>query len=130
VEPLMDEAALVDATGNLDRADSLFRQAVHLEPENARTWYELGAFYFEHRYWRLAYDALNNSYTYDRFGLAAQPCGLLDRARWNAGFRFGPKCPATRRSSSPSAGSCAARRAGRRGARRCRGRAGVPPSPG
>ena len=101
VEPLMDEAALVDATGNLDRADSLFRQAVHLEPENARTWYELGAFYFEHRYWRLAYDALNNSYTYDRFGLAAQPCGLLDRARWNAGFRFGPNCRAGARSSSP-----------------------------
>ena len=39
--------------------------------------------------WQLAYDALNNSYTYDRFGKAAQPCGLLDRARWNAGFRFG-----------------------------------------
>ena len=101
VEPLLDRAALEDATGNLDRADSLYRQAVHLEPENARTWYALGAFYFEHKLWRLAYDALNNSYTYDRFGLAAQPCGLLDRARWNAGFRFGPKCPATRRSSSP-----------------------------
>jgi O-Antigen ligase len=93
VDTLMEWATFEDAAGNLDRAQGLYLQAVDLEPQNARTWYALGAFYFEHKLWRLAYDALNNSYTYDRFGLAAQPCGLLDRARWNAGFRFGPRCP-------------------------------------
>ena len=101
VDTLMEWATLEDASGNLDRANGLYLDAVHLEPQNARTWYALGAFYFDHKLWRLAYDALNNSYTYDRFGLAAQPCGLLDRARWNAGFRFGPNCRAGARSSSP-----------------------------
>ena len=58
--------------GSLEQANKLYSDAVDLEPENARTWYALGAFYFEHKYWRLAYDALNNSYTYDRFGPAAR----------------------------------------------------------
>jgi tetratricopeptide (TPR) repeat protein len=93
VDTLMEWATFEDAMGNIDRANELYLQAVDLEPQNARTWYALGAFYYGHKLWRLAYDALNNSYTYDRFGLAAQPCGLLDRARWNAGFRFGPRCP-------------------------------------
>jgi hypothetical protein len=53
------------------------------------------------RLWRLAYDALNTSYTYDRFGRASIHCGLLDRARWNAGFRFGVRCPGEARASSP-----------------------------
>ena len=101
VDALLEYATFEDAQGNLQQANKLYNDAVGLEPENARTWYELGSFYFEHKLWRLAYDALNNSYTYDRFGNAAQPCGLLDQARWNAGFRFGPKCPAARRSSSP-----------------------------
>jgi hypothetical protein len=101
VDALLEYAAFVDAQGNLEQASTLYNDAVRLEPENARTWYALGAFYFEHKYWRLAYDALNNSYTYDRFGKASEHCGLLDRARWNAGFRFGPKCPAEGRSSSP-----------------------------
>jgi O-antigen ligase len=101
VDALLEYAAFVDAQGNLEQASTLYNDAVRLEPENARTWYALGAFYFEHKFWRLAYDALNNSYTYDRFGNASQRCGLLDRARYNAGFRFGPKCPAVRRSSSP-----------------------------
>jgi MFS family permease len=92
VDALLEYATFEDAQGNLDRANALYNDAVALEPQNARTWYALGAFYFDHKLWRLAYDALNNSYTYDRFGKAAQPCGLLDRARWNAGFRFGPKC--------------------------------------
>ncbi|HET6944394.1 MAG TPA: O-antigen ligase family protein [Gaiellaceae bacterium] len=101
VDTLIEWATFEDATGNIDRANELYLQAVDLEPQNARTWYALGAFYYGHKLWRLAYDALNNSYTYDRFGLAAQPCGLLDRARWNAGFRFGPNCRAGARSSSP-----------------------------
>jgi hypothetical protein len=101
VDALLEYATFEDALGNVDQAGKLYNDAVSLEPENARTWYALGAFYYGHKYWRLAYDALNNSYTYDRFGQASEHCGLLDRARWNAGFRFGPNCPAARRSSSP-----------------------------
>jgi hypothetical protein len=101
VEALSLWATFEDADGNLPRADSLYRDAVALEPQNAETWYSLGAFYFEHRAWKNAYIALNNSYTYDRFGPAARPCGLLDQARWNAGYRFGPRCRAGARASHP-----------------------------
>jgi hypothetical protein len=81
-----------------------YEQAVKLEPENADTWYQLGWFYARHRLWTLAYDALNNSYTYDRFGLAAQPCGLLDEARLKA-YDYAPpgllkRCPGLRRAST------------------------------
>jgi O-antigen ligase len=79
-------------------------QAVKLEPENANTWYELGAFYAGLKQWTLAYDALNNSYTYDRFGFAAQPCGLLDEARLKAHDYAPPgllkRCPGLRRAST------------------------------
>jgi hypothetical protein len=82
-----------------------YGQAVNLEPQNATTWYELGAFYFRQRQWLRAYDALNNSYTYDRFGAAARPCGLLDQARLKA-HNYAPqavlkRCPGLRRASSP-----------------------------
>src|SRR5262249_43202251 len=89
VDALMEWAAFEDAAGNLARANELYGDAVRLEPQNARTWYALGSFYFEHRLWRLAYDALNNSYTYDRLGLAALPRGLLDHAPQKA-FNYLP----------------------------------------
>jgi hypothetical protein len=101
VETLFEWGAWEEALGNDDDAVSLYADATKLEPENARTWYQLGSFYFHRRLWRLAYDALNNSYTYDKFGPAARRCGLLDVARWNAGFRFGVRCPGARRASSP-----------------------------
>lgn len=101
VDVLTEWAAFEDATGNLTEANRRYGEAVDLEPQNASTWYALGSFYFEHKLWMLAYEALNNAYTYDRFGPAAQPCGLLDQARWNAGYRFGPRCRAGARSSSP-----------------------------
>jgi O-antigen ligase len=101
VDALLDWAAYEEGAGRLEKAASLYRQATSLEPENASAWYELGAFYFRLRLWRLAYDALNTSYTYDRFGRASIHCGLLDRARWNAGFRFGVRCPGEARASSP-----------------------------
>jgi hypothetical protein len=86
------------------RAQELYLDAVGQEPENAETWYALGAFYFDYKQWRPAYDALNNSYTYDRFGPAAKTCGLLDQARTKA-FGYTPpsatSCRAGRRSSSP-----------------------------
>jgi tetratricopeptide (TPR) repeat protein len=101
VEVLTDWAAFAEGSGNLVEANRRYTDATTLEPENAEAWYQLGSFYFRLRRWRLAYDALNTSYTYDRFGQAAKPCGLLDQARWNAGFRFGPNCRAKGRSSSP-----------------------------
>jgi tetratricopeptide (TPR) repeat protein len=105
VTALTDWAAYEDAAGNTARAAELYREAVAREPENAQTWYDLGSFYFDYRAWALAYAALNNSYTYDRFGPAAKTCGLLDQARTKA-FNFTPakllkKCPGLRRSSSP-----------------------------
>jgi hypothetical protein len=104
VYALMDWAAYEDADGNTLRAAQLYREAVAREPENAETWYELGRFYFDYKQWRPAYDALNNSYTYDRFGPAAAKCGLLDQARTKA-FNYTPpsaaSCPGSRRSSSP-----------------------------
>lgn len=104
VNALMDLAAYEDAAGHRVRAAGLYRDAVALEPENPETWYELGAFYFNYKAWRLAYDALNNSYTYDRFGAASRKCGLLDQARTKA-FNFTPprlkNCPGSRQSASP-----------------------------
>jgi O-Antigen ligase len=101
VDALLEWATFEDAAGNVVHANTLYRDAVDLEPQNARTWYALGSFYFEHEAWKLAYDALNNAYTYDRFGPAAKHCGLLDLARWNAGYRFGVRCPGAIRASSP-----------------------------
>jgi O-antigen ligase len=104
VYALMDWAAYEDAAGNLRRAEALYRAAVRREPENAQTWYALGAFYFDYGQWKLAYEALNNSYTFDRFGPAAKTCGLLDQAREKA-FGYTPpgaaNCPGARRASSP-----------------------------
>jgi hypothetical protein len=100
-DALLEWATFEEATGNLQKAATLYRDATDLEPENAFTWYQRGAFYYRLKQWQDAYDALNAAYTYDRFGKAAVHCGLLDRARWNAGYRFGVKCPAEGRSSSP-----------------------------
>ena len=95
VDALQLEAALEDAANHQLRAERLYRQAVDLEPQNSDTWYALGEFYFSYGAWRLAYDALNNAYTYDPLGPAGQPCGLLDQARKKA-FNYTPpklKCP-------------------------------------
>jgi hypothetical protein len=89
VDALMQWAAWEDAGRHTARAAELYREAVAREPENAETWYALGAFYFDYKQWRLAYEALNNSYTYDRFGPASRRCGLLDQARTKA-FHFTP----------------------------------------
>jgi hypothetical protein len=97
---LIDWAAFEDAGGNVLHARKLYLDAVALEPRNAETWYALGEFYFGHKAWKNAYVALNNAYTYDRYGPAGDRCGLLDRARWNA-FREGVKCPGSTRAASP-----------------------------
>jgi hypothetical protein len=97
-DPLSVDALLELAALEANPASSLqhLNDAVRLEHENAEAWYQLGAFYFQYKQWRPAYDALNNSYTYDRFGPAAKKCGLLDQARTKA-FNFTPpalkNCP-------------------------------------
>ncbi len=103
VEARWLEAAFEDADGHPLRAARLYRDAVDLEPENAQTWYALGEFYFRYRAWQLAYEALNNAYTYDRFGKAAERCGLLDQARSKATGYTPPtlNCRGSGRSSSP-----------------------------
>jgi len=62
----------------------LYRQARDLEPKNAETWYELGAYELNilHRP-RAAYRDLNQAYTLDRFlfGPKDVPGRTLDRAR-------------------------------------------------
>jgi hypothetical protein len=105
VDALLELAALEAATGNPSSALQHYLDAVKLEPENALASYELGAFYFGYKQWGLAYDALNNSYTYDRFGPASKTCGLLDQARAKA-HNFSPprvlkSCPGLRRSAKP-----------------------------
>jgi O-antigen ligase/polysaccharide polymerase Wzy-like membrane protein/tetratricopeptide repeat protein len=97
--------AAFSETTSLKSALDRYGQAVKLEPENAETWYALGSFYARQGQWTRAYDALNNSYTYDRFGLAARPCGLLDEARLKA-HNYAPasllkRCPRLRPASSP-----------------------------
>ena len=105
VDAVQLQAAFEDAAGHPLRAEELYRKAVSLEPENTETWYALGEFYFGYKAWQLAYEALNNAYTYDRFGAAAKPCGLLDQARTKATGYTPPtvklRCPGLRRSSSP-----------------------------
>lgn len=90
-DPLSVDALLELAAFETDPATALqhYTDAVKLEPENAVAWFELGSFYFGYKQWGLAYDALNNSYTYDRFGPAAKKCGLLDQARTKV-FHFTP----------------------------------------
>jgi hypothetical protein len=90
---LSDWAALEDGSGNVLRALQLYQDEVALEPKNAATWYDLGAFYYGHGAWQKAYEALSRSWTYDRFGPAGTPCGLLDQARHKALGVWPPSCP-------------------------------------
>ena len=48
---------------------------------NPDTWYELGAYFMRRQRWREAYDALNRSYSLNRFGPVGRTGGLLDLAR-------------------------------------------------
>ncbi|MDX6513828.1 MAG: hypothetical protein QOE36_3332 [Gaiellaceae bacterium] len=77
-------AAEASLTGKTHRvqAGRLYLAATRLEPRNAQTWYELGAFYQRTlRDDRLAYQALNHSYTLNPYGPAGVRCGPLDLAR-------------------------------------------------
>jgi hypothetical protein len=103
VVALLELAAFETATSP-PSALGHYLDAVKLEPENAEAWFQLGSFYFSYKEWQLAYEALNNSYTYNRFGPASKKCGLLDQARTKA-FNYTPprlkQCPGSQPSSSP-----------------------------
>jgi tetratricopeptide (TPR) repeat protein len=111
VDALTDWAALETGAGNLDSARSLLRKALSIEPHNSDTWFQLGdlELYKGHRFVD-AYVALNNSYTWDEFGPAAQRCGDLDVAR-RIVLRAGPTCPRQVRAVLRAAGLGAGRRA-------------------
>src|SRR5436190_4276586 len=80
VDPIQCLAA-VDEHGDERNAETLYLLATRREPLNPDTWYELGAFYMRRHRWRDAYDALNRSYSLNRFGLVGRKGGLLDLAR-------------------------------------------------
>ena len=80
--------------------------------------------------WALAYAALNNSYTYDRFGPASKTCGLLDQARTKATGYTPPSAQELPRITTvfePLRAARASRRPVRRGGCRCRVRVAALP---
>jgi hypothetical protein len=98
-EALIDQAAL---TADPLRAEALYRQAVSLEPENSETWLALGTFYGDYGDWKRAYAALGKAWTYNKFGPAGYPCGVLDQARHKLLGTWPPSCPRGRpRASTP-----------------------------
>ena len=81
IEPIWTEAAL---TLDKARALRLYRKARDLEPQNADTWYQLGAFELHQlEQPRAAYRDLNQAYTLDRFLFTPRTVYArdLDRAR-------------------------------------------------
>jgi hypothetical protein len=81
IEPLLFRAALERSR---TEALQLYREARDLEPKNAETWYELGAYELNVlQRPRDAYRDLNQAYTLDRFlfGSKDVPGRTLDRAR-------------------------------------------------
>jgi hypothetical protein len=100
-QPLIDWAAFEDADGNVLQAAQLYNDAVRLEPQTSSAWYALGQFYWDHQAWKPAYRAFSKAWTYDRFGPAGIPCGLLDQSRHKVTGTWPPSCPGGRRASSP-----------------------------
>ncbi|HEX6699359.1 MAG TPA: O-antigen ligase family protein, partial [Gaiellaceae bacterium] len=78
LEPLLLWAGDEAVAGNLPEAKRLYRKAVKLQPHDAASWYEFGAFELEiDCYPDLAYRYLNRAYSLDPFG----PTKELDEAR-------------------------------------------------
>ena len=78
LEPLLVWAGDEAVAGDLPEAKRLYRKAVKLQPHDASSWYEFGAFELEiDCYPALAYRYLNHAYSLDPFG----PTAELDLAR-------------------------------------------------
>ncbi len=80
-EPLAAWALAHAAAGDVAGAVRRYRQATELQPANADTWYDLGAFELAVGRYRDAYRHLDRAYGLDPYGPAGQPGGLLDQAR-------------------------------------------------
>ncbi len=93
---LMTWASFVDANGEERKARGLYRDAVSREPLNPETWYELGAFEYQHGHWYAAYKALDRSWGLDRHGPAGVACDYLDLVRPKV-THYGRKCLGFRR---------------------------------
>lgn len=82
VEPLLAAAAVETQRRDLARAEALYREAVDLQPENPRGWFELGLFELLDRDDACAaYFAFNEAYTLDPRGRQWVPGGPLDVAK-------------------------------------------------
>lgn len=81
VEPLWARALATASRGDIEGALRQFRRATELRPEDADTWYSLGAFEFVQRRYQDAYRHLDRAWGLDRYGPAGLPGGLLDQAR-------------------------------------------------
>jgi O-antigen ligase/polysaccharide polymerase Wzy-like membrane protein len=78
LEPLLVWAGDEAVAGNLPEAKRLYAKALKLQPHDAASWYEFGAFELEiDCYPKLAYEYLNRAYALDPFG----PTAELDEAR-------------------------------------------------
>ena len=78
LEPLLVWAGDEAVAGNLPEAKRLYQKAIDLQPHDAASWYEYGAFELEvDCYPALAYRYLNRAYSLDPFG----PTAELDLAR-------------------------------------------------
>lgn len=91
-EALLTWATLEDVNGNALQALKLYKDATALEPQTSEVWYQLGSFYYEHKDWPAAYDALSRAWRYDPYTVGV-PCGLLDQARHRAIGVWAPSCP-------------------------------------
>jgi tetratricopeptide (TPR) repeat protein len=81
LEPLLLQAGVETARGNLHAAEILYLRAHARQPRNPDALYELGVFEFRQGNYLAAYRALNDAYTLDRFGPVGAKGGYLDRAR-------------------------------------------------
>jgi tetratricopeptide (TPR) repeat protein len=81
LEPLFVLAGAEARRGDPAAALAALRRAVRHQPENARTWEELGLYEFELGDLCSAYRNLNEAYTRDRNGSQWRPDGPLDQAR-------------------------------------------------
>ena len=90
---LLEWATLEDVNGDTLQAAQHFRDATALEPESSEAWFALGGFYYEHKDFARAYDALDKAWHFDRFGPAGIACGLLDQARHKVLGVWPPSCP-------------------------------------
>jgi tetratricopeptide (TPR) repeat protein len=82
IEPLFVQALAAELAGAYRAALAFYDEAIHLQPRNADTHFQLGVFHLETLNDPCrAYDALNDAYTLDPRGPAGEPGGPLDQAR-------------------------------------------------